>query len=105
MGVKSVIASICGESSKVGSPFGTSGRANGSGSGNTDHDNLGWLTNSAGNHAHTLGIGAHAHTVGIGAHSHTTVMGAHSHTINVSATGNLENTVKNIVFNYIVRLA
>jgi hypothetical protein len=45
------------------------------------------------------------HTVGIGAHSHTTVMGAHSHTINVSATGNLENTVKNIVFNYIVRLA
>ena len=32
-------------------------------------------------------------------------MGAHSHTINVTATGNTENTVKNIAYNYLVRLA
>lgn len=62
-------------------------------------------TVAAGNHAHTVGIGAHNHTVGIGAHSHTTVMGAHSHTISIAAAGNVENTVKNIAFNYIVRLA
>lgn len=62
-------------------------------------------TSSAGNHAHTVGIGAHNHTVGIGAHTHSVAIGAHSHTITVSATGNAENTVKNIAFNYIVRLA
>lgn len=62
-------------------------------------------TSSAGNHAHTVGIGAHNHTVGIGAHTHSVAIGAHSHTITVSATGNAENTIKNIAFNYIVRLA
>ncbi|MET6556947.1 phage tail-collar fiber domain-containing protein [Citrobacter farmeri] len=62
-------------------------------------------TGSAGNHAHTVGIGAHNHTVGIGAHSHTVAIGAHGHTITVAASGNAENTVKNIAFNYIVRLA
>ncbi|HGU6444195.1 TPA: phage tail protein [Citrobacter amalonaticus] len=60
---------------------------------------------SAGAHAHTVGIGAHNHTVGIGAHSHTVAIGAHSHTITVAASGNAETTVKNIAFNYIVRLA
>lgn len=49
--------------------------------------------------------GAHAHTVGIGAHAHTVALGAHGHTITVNAAGNAENTVKNIAFNYIVRLA
>ncbi|EHV61091.1 gp37, tail fiber protein [Escherichia coli DEC6B] len=29
----------------------------------------------------------------------------HGHTITVNAAGNAENTVKNIAFNYIVRLA
>ncbi|EFA9232423.1 phage tail protein [Escherichia coli] len=62
-------------------------------------------TGSAGNHAHTVGIGAHNHTVGIGAHSHTVAIGAHSHTITIAASGNAETTVKNIAFNYIVRLA
>lgn len=62
-------------------------------------------TSSTGNHAHTVGIGAHAHTVGIGAHSHTVAIGSHGHTISVNATGNTENTVKNVAFNYIVRLA
>ncbi|MDM1219255.1 phage tail protein [Escherichia coli] len=62
-------------------------------------------TSSTGAHAHTVGIGAHNHTVGIGAHSHTVAIGAHSHTITIAASGNAETTVKNIAFNYIVRLA
>lgn len=70
-------------------------------------------TSSAGAHTHTVAIGshthnvvmgAHAHTVAIGAHTHTIVMGTHGHTITVAAAGNAENTVKNIAFNYIVRL-
>ncbi len=62
-------------------------------------------TSATGNHAHTVGIGAHTHTVGIGAHSHSVAIGSHGHTITVNSTGNTENTVKNIAFNYIVRLA
>ncbi|EJA8359105.1 phage tail protein [Escherichia coli] len=62
-------------------------------------------TGSAGAHAHTVAIGAHNHNVGIGAHSHTVAIGAHGHNITVNAAGNAENTVKNIAFNYIVRLA
>lgn len=62
-------------------------------------------TSSTGNHAHTVGIGAHTHSVGIGAHSHTVAIGSHGHKITVNATGNTENTVKNVAFNYIVRLA
>ncbi|MFO6490588.1 phage tail-collar fiber domain-containing protein [Hafnia alvei] len=62
-------------------------------------------TKNAGNHAHTVGIGAHNHTVGIGAHSHAVAIGAHGHTITVNAAGNAENTVKNIAYNYLVRLA
>ncbi|WP_236304090.1 phage tail protein [Escherichia coli] len=60
---------------------------------------------SAGAHAHTVGIGAHSHSVSIGAHTHTVAIGSHGHTITVNATGNTENTVKNVAFNYIVRLA
>ena len=63
------------------------------------------VTNTTGNHAHTVGIGAHTHTVGIGAHTHSVAIGSHGHTITVNSTGNTENTVKNIAFNYIVRLA
>lgn len=62
-------------------------------------------TSSSGAHTHSVGIGAHTHTVGIGAHSHTVAIGSHGHTITVNATGNTENTVKNVAFNYIVRLA
>ena len=62
-------------------------------------------TVAIGSHTHNVVIGAHAHTVAIGAHTHTIVMGAHGHTITVAAAGNAENTVKNIAFNYIVRLA
>ncbi|MEG0624123.1 MAG: tail fiber protein, partial [Hafnia sp.] len=63
------------------------------------------LTSAAGNHAHTVGIGAHNHTVDIGAHSQTVAIGSHGHIITVNAAGNAENTVKNIAYNYIVRLA
>ncbi|WP_279203814.1 phage tail protein [Obesumbacterium proteus] len=62
-------------------------------------------TTNAGTHAHTVGIGAHNHTVWVGAHNHTVWIGAHSHAVTVNATGNAENTVKNIAYNYIVRLA
>lgn len=60
---------------------------------------------SAGVHAHTVAIGSHTHTVAIGSHAHSIVMGAHTHTITVNAAGNAENTIKNIAYNYIVRLA
>ncbi|ENS1130475.1 phage tail protein [Escherichia coli] len=62
-------------------------------------------TSSAGEHAHNVYIGAHNHTIGIGAHAHSVIIGPHGHTITVNAAGNAENTVKNIAFNYIVRLA
>ncbi|HFJ0133166.1 TPA: phage tail protein [Escherichia coli] len=67
-------------------------------------------TSSDGAHTHSLSgtaasSGAHAHTVGIGAHTHSVAIGSHGHTITVNAAGNAENTVKNIAFNYIVRLA
>lgn len=60
---------------------------------------------SAGAHTHSVDLPGHNHTVGIGAHTHTVGIGAHNHNITVAATGNAENTVKNIAFNYIVRLA
>lgn len=62
-------------------------------------------TSSAGNHAHTVAIGSHSHTTVMGGHTHTVAIGAHTHTVTITATGNTENTVKNIAFNYIVRLA
>ncbi|MBA1053071.1 tail fiber protein, partial [Escherichia coli] len=67
-------------------------------------------TSSDGAHIHSLSgtaasAGAHAHTVSIGAHTHSVAIGSHGHTITVNAAGNAENTVKNIAFNYIVRLA
>ncbi|MEN4874572.1 tail fiber protein, partial [Kosakonia cowanii] len=63
------------------------------------------ITALAGYHAHSVAIGAHNHAVALGAHAHTVEIGAHSHTATVSGVGNHENTVKNIAFNYIVRLA
>lgn len=52
-----------------------------------------------------LPCGEHTHTVAIGEHTHTVPLGSHGHGVTVNATGNTENTVKNIAFNYIVRLA
>ena len=79
-------------------------------------------TSSDGDHAHTWGgamqkqggsdqeVGSNSannfgNTSTTGAHTHTVALGAHTHTITVDAAGNTENTVKNIAFNYIVRLA
>ncbi|EFQ6735080.1 phage tail protein, partial [Salmonella enterica] len=74
-------------------------------SGNVTMVNTTLYTGQAGDHAHTVYIGAHDHWVGIGAHTHNLVIGAHGHAVSVDATGNAENTVRNIAFNYIVRLA
>ena len=80
------------------------------GSGSSDYSKYNVNTSSAGAHTHSVSgtaasAGAHAHTVGIGAHTHSVAIGSHGHTITVNAAGNAENTVKNIAFNYIVRLA
>lgn len=46
-----------------------------------------------------------AYTSTSGGHKHTMNIGSHGHTVTVNRTGNAENTVKNIAFNWIVRLA
>ncbi|HHX9832057.1 TPA: phage tail protein [Salmonella enterica subsp. enterica] len=49
--------------------------------------------------------GPHAHITWIGPHGHTVYIGPHGHLVIVDPDGNEEVTVKNIAFNYIVRLA
>ncbi|MEA0022784.1 tail fiber protein [Escherichia coli] len=85
-------------------PVGHTGAGNGVSAGYNAALGTG-TTSRAGGHAHNVYIGAHNHTIGIGAHAHSVIIGPHGHTITVNATGNEENTVKNIAFNYIVRLA
>ncbi|ENM9451006.1 phage tail protein [Salmonella enterica] len=58
-----------------------------------------------GNDQLTSWNGDHAHTTWIGPHDHTVYIGPHGHVVIVDADGNEETTVKNIAFNYIVRLA
>ncbi|HAG2517432.1 TPA: tail fiber protein [Salmonella enterica] len=58
-----------------------------------------------GNNQLTSWNGDHAHTTWIGPHDHTVYIGPHGHVVTVDADGNTETTVKNIAFNYIVRLA
>jgi hypothetical protein len=82
----------------------TSGYVNTSSAGAHTHSVSGTAA-SAGAHTHSVDLPGHSHTVGIGAHTHTVGIGAHNHNITVAATGNAENTVKNIAFKYIVRLA
>lgn len=53
----------------------------------------------------TVNIPGHTHSVAIGGHAHAITLGEHSHGVTIYPTGNTENTVKNIAFNYIVRLA
>lgn len=62
-------------------------------------------TVAIGAHTHTVALGTHSHTVAIGAHTHTVAIGAHTHVVTIASAGNAENTVKNIAFNYLVRLA
>ncbi|GDS86518.1 phage tail fiber protein [Escherichia coli] len=90
--------------------FVSGGNKGAPGSGSPDYSKYSVNTSSAGAHTHSVSgtaasAGAHAHTVGIGAHTHSVAIGSHGHTITVNAAGNAENTVKNIAFNYIVRLA
>ncbi|EFO4609936.1 phage tail protein [Escherichia coli] len=90
--------------------FVSGGSSGAPGSGSPDYSKYSVNTSSAGAHTHSVSgtaasAGAHAHTVGIGAHTHSVAIGSHGHTITVNAAGNAENTVKNIAFNYIVRLA
>ncbi|ECP4387229.1 TPA: tail fiber protein [Salmonella enterica] len=59
----------------------------------------------AGSGAWTKEGGIHAHTTWIGPHGHTVYIGPHGHLVIVDPDGNEEVTVKNIAFNYIVRLA
>ncbi|MVX87525.1 phage tail protein, partial [Escherichia coli] len=79
-------------------PVGNTGAGNGVSAGYNSGLGTG-KTSNAGGHSHTVNIGAHTHTVGIGAHTHSVAIGSHGHTITVNATGNAENTVKNIAFN------
>ncbi|HAF4787149.1 TPA: phage tail protein [Salmonella enterica] len=58
-----------------------------------------------GNNQLTSWNGDHAHITWIGPHDHTVYIGPHGHAVTVDADGNAETTVKNIAFNYIVRLA
>ncbi|OXX98685.1 hypothetical protein P701_10335 [Salmonella enterica subsp. enterica serovar Newport str. CVM80_2288] len=58
-----------------------------------------------GNDQLTSWNGDHAHTTWIGPHEHSVYIGPHGHAVTVDADGNAETTVKNIAFNYIVRLA
>ncbi|EDY0935291.1 phage tail protein [Salmonella enterica subsp. enterica serovar Florida] len=58
-----------------------------------------------GNNQLTSWNGDHAHTTWIGSHDHTVYIGPHGHAVTVDADGNAETTVRNIAFNYIVRLA
>ncbi|MCI3374084.1 prophage tail fiber N-terminal domain-containing protein [Escherichia coli] len=90
--------------------FVSGGSSGAPGSGSPDYSKYSVNTSSAGAHTHSVSgtaasAGAHAHTVGIGAHTHSVAIGSHGHIITVNAAGNAENTVKNIAFNYIVRLA
>ncbi|ECJ2062294.1 phage tail protein, partial [Salmonella enterica] len=63
------------------------------------------LSLHVGNGERTKPGGRHVHTVYIGGHEHTMYIGPHGHIVIVDADGNAETTVKNIAFNYIVRLA
>jgi hypothetical protein len=96
----------------------------------TEAFDYGWKeTNANGNHNHSFAVGGvggsnypvmsngngswnsttwdgeHSHSIHIGAHAHYINLGAHSHDIDIGYDGASEVTVKNIAFNYIVRLA
>lgn len=58
-------------------------------------------TSAGGAHSHSFSFNTYA----AGDHSHSIALGSHGHTITVQPFGQAENTVKNIAFNYIVRLA
>lgn len=65
----------------------------------TNNSNIGYPTATTGD------VGNHAHSTYIGPHQHNVPIGAHDHPLTISGAGNDENTVKNLAFNYIARLA
>ncbi|EED4546866.1 hypothetical protein S576_16900 [Salmonella enterica subsp. enterica serovar Give] len=85
----------------------TTGNHNHSAGGTYGGDSIGGKTRvqSDGNNQWTSWNGDHAHTTWIGPHEHSVYIGPHGHAVTVDADGNAETTVKNIAFNYIVRLA
>lgn len=85
----------------------TTGNHNHSAGGIYGGDSIGGKSRvqSDGNNQLTSWNGNHAHTTWIGPHDHTVYIGPHGHAVIVDADGNAETTVKNIAFNYIVRLA
>ncbi|EIN0008748.1 phage tail protein [Salmonella enterica] len=85
----------------------TTGGHNHSAGGTYGGDSIGGkaLVQRDGNDQLTSWNGDHAHTTWIGPHDHTVYIGPHGHVVIVDADGNAETTVKNIAFNYIVRLA
>ncbi|EFJ5377836.1 phage tail protein [Escherichia coli] len=65
-----------------------------------------WTAYGPGSGANLIArVSEHTHSVSIGEHIHTLALGQHGHGLTIKPTGNAENTVKNIAFNYIVRLA
>ncbi|HFP3825750.1 TPA: phage tail protein [Escherichia coli] len=65
-----------------------------------------WTAYGPGSGANLIArVSEHTHSVVIGEHTHTLALGQHGHGLTINPTGNAENTVKNIAFNYIVRLA
>ncbi|EKP3240725.1 phage tail protein [Escherichia coli] len=65
-----------------------------------------WTAYGPGSGANLIArVSEHTHSVNIGEHAHTIALGSHGHGLTINPTGNAENTVKNIAFNYIVRLA
>ncbi|WP_239004310.1 phage tail protein [Salmonella enterica] len=85
----------------------TTGSHNHSAGGLYGGDSIGGKTRVQhdGNNQLTSWNGDHAHITWIGPHDHTVYIGPHGHAVTVDADGNAETTVRNIAFNYIVRLA
>ncbi|ENE5270832.1 phage tail protein [Salmonella enterica subsp. enterica serovar Braenderup] len=85
----------------------TTGGHNHSAGGTYGGDSIGGKTRVQrdGNDQLTSWNGDHAHTTWIGPHEHSVYIGPHGHVVIVDADGNAETTVRNIAFNYIVRLA
>lgn len=54
---------------------------------------------------HNVGSSFKAYTNSAGSHSHSVSIGSHNHSVTINSAGKTENTVKNIAFNWIVRLA
>ncbi|MBS0878005.1 MULTISPECIES: phage tail protein [unclassified Tatumella] len=75
------------------------------GNGTTNLGNNWIASGTSDSGGNTNGVYRNATTSTGGSHAHTMVMGPHGHTITVASQGNSETTVKNVAFNFLVRLA